>query len=89
MIHPVTNEPEHKRSFIPSKWERKRVSLFLSNSVINVGVTLCAVDCCCYVLQNSLRYLLTVSSKTFTDDFGINLTDFHIRHAVIVDVLKL
>ncbi|KAK3085887.1 hypothetical protein FSP39_010022 [Pinctada imbricata] len=25
MIHPVTNRPEHKRSFIPSKWERLKV----------------------------------------------------------------
>jgi BOP1NT (NUC169) domain len=29
MIHPVTDQPEHKRSFIPSKWERKRVSFVL------------------------------------------------------------
>ncbi|XP_033753788.1 ribosome biogenesis protein bop1-like [Pecten maximus] len=25
MIHPMTNRPEHKRSFIPSKWERLKV----------------------------------------------------------------
>lgn len=25
MIHPVTNRPEHKRSFIPSKWEKLKV----------------------------------------------------------------
>ncbi|XP_064610704.1 ribosome biogenesis protein bop1-like [Liolophura sinensis] len=25
MIHPLTNRPEHKRSFIPSKWERLKV----------------------------------------------------------------
>jgi len=25
MIHPVTNHPEHKRSFIPSKWEKQKV----------------------------------------------------------------
>ncbi|XP_045192992.2 ribosome biogenesis protein bop1-like [Mercenaria mercenaria] len=25
MIHPLSNQPEHKRSFIPSKWERLKV----------------------------------------------------------------
>lgn len=25
MVHPVTNQPEHKRSFIPSKWEKWKV----------------------------------------------------------------
>ncbi|XP_022342098.2 ribosome biogenesis protein bop1-A-like [Crassostrea virginica] len=25
MIHPVTNHPQHKRSFIPSKWEKLKV----------------------------------------------------------------
>ena len=25
MIHPVTNRPEHKRSFIPSLWEKQEV----------------------------------------------------------------
>ena len=25
MIHPVTNRPEHKRSFIPSLWEKREV----------------------------------------------------------------
>lgn len=25
-IHPLSNRPEHKRSFIPSMWEKRKVS---------------------------------------------------------------
>ena len=31
MTHPVTNQPEHKRSFVPSKWERLKVSFMDSD----------------------------------------------------------
>lgn len=28
MIHPLTNRPPHKRSFVPSKWEKLKVGNF-------------------------------------------------------------
>lgn len=38
-IHPLSNRPEDKRSFIPSKWERLKVSLFLFCHAIIIWLT--------------------------------------------------
>ena len=41
MLHPIKDNPDSKQSFMPSKWEHKRVSVFVSNAVLSIIFLFC------------------------------------------------
>ena len=54
-IHPVSNKPPRKDSFIPSKWEAKRVSRFRFDPKKKMALYLQYHNLTC--IMNQIRYL--------------------------------